>query len=69
VRATIGGILLGLTAVHPALALVAWHAALWLAASAGTVTGWALHQPAAVVALAAVAGWRHAKRSMRRRTT
>lgn len=66
-RAIIGGILLGLTAVHPALAVVLWHAALWAAGSTGSLTGWALHQPAAVVALAAAAGWRRLARGARRR--
>ena len=66
-RAIIGGILLGLTAVHPALAIVLWHLTLWAAATTGTVTGWALHQPAAVIALAVATGLRRLSRTGRRR--
>jgi hypothetical protein len=66
VRAALSGLLLGLTVMYPALAAVLWHALLACAGWCGTGTGWALHQPAGVVALAAAAGGRYAVRIVRR---
>lgn len=50
-RAAIAGLLLGLTAAYPVLAALLWHTVLNAAAAISSGAGWALGQPAAVVAL------------------
>lgn len=67
-RAILGGVLLGLTVAYPALAALAWHVALLLTGTTGTVAGWALHQPLAVAALAGYGAWRYTARTVRRRS-
>lgn len=67
-RAIIGGMLASLAVAYPALAAVFWHATTWATAATGDLAGWTLHQPAAVVALGAIVGWRYLARRMRGRT-
>jgi hypothetical protein len=68
VRAALAGILTGLTAAYPTLALLLWHATAWTLTTTAAGAGWVVQQPAGAAAVTVLLGWRYLTRRGRRRT-